>query len=64
MKMQSAPVPQDKNHRFFLVKLSVEVAEGLEDLRYFRQRRERRRVTKRELVEEAIRKLVAAGTAA
>jgi hypothetical protein len=59
--MASSFTRQDRNYRCFLVKLTVEAAEGLEDMQYYRQRRERRRVTKRELVEEAVRKLLADG---
>jgi hypothetical protein len=47
------------NHRFMLVKLTTETADALEDLRFAQQRQERRRVTKRELVEAAIKLLVA-----
>ena len=57
-KKETPVAHSDPNSRFFLVKLSLELYEGLEDLRYLRQRRERRRVTKRELIEESLRKLI------
>ena len=50
---------QHPNQRHFLVALSMEAADGLEDLKYHLQRRERRRVTKRELVETAVLNLIA-----
>ena len=56
----SKPLATNPRHRFMLVKLTAETADALEDVRYLRQKRERRRVTKRELVEEALRKLIAA----
>jgi transcriptional regulator of met regulon len=42
------------------VRFSAEVHDVLEDLRYHRQRAERRHVTKRELLEEAVHLLLAA----
>ncbi|MHB8877486.1 MAG: hypothetical protein ACYC8T_27660 [Myxococcaceae bacterium] len=51
---------KDPNTRFMLLRLTTEIAEGLEDVRYHRQKRERRRVTKRSLVEEALQKLISA----
>lgn len=48
-----------KNHRAFLVTLTHATADALEDLKLHLQRKERRRVTKRELVEAAIQSLVA-----
>ena len=49
-----------KNEQNFLVTLTLELGDALEDLKYHMQRKERRRVTKRELVEKAIRGLVTA----
>lgn len=49
--------PQD--HRDMLVRLTAETAEGLEDLQHQLQRSEKRRVTKKELVERAVRDLIA-----
>ncbi len=54
--------PTNANGRFMLVKLTTEIADGLEDVRYARQKRERRRVTKRELVQEALTKFIAAAS--
>ncbi len=48
--------------KFFLVRLPLELADTLEDFKHERQRRERRWIPKRELVEEAIRLLVAQQT--
>ncbi len=48
-----------KNHRAFLVTLTHSTADELEDLKLHLQRKERRRVTKRELVEAAIKSFVA-----
>lgn len=48
-----------RKERSFLVTLSAEVADSLEDMKYYLQRREQRRITKRSLVETAIKKLVA-----
>jgi hypothetical protein len=47
------------NYRSMLVRLSTEAAEGLEDLQYAEKKRLRRRVTKRELLEQAVRTLIA-----
>ncbi len=46
-------------YRAMLVRLSTEAAEGLEDLQYAQKKRLRRRVTKRELLEQAVRSLIA-----
>jgi hypothetical protein len=51
-----------KNHRNFLVTLTHSTADELEDLKIHLQRKERRRVTKRELVEAAIKSFVAQST--
>jgi hypothetical protein len=49
----------DKNFRDTLIRLSTEISDGLEDLRYHLQRHERRRVTKREIVERALSEFIA-----
>jgi hypothetical protein len=50
---------KNPNVRPTFFRFSMEAAETLEDLRYNRQRELRRYVTKRELLEEAIRLLAA-----
>ena len=48
----------DVNHKFMLIKLTTQTADALEDFRYQEQKQRRCRVTKRELVEQAIQALV------
>ena len=58
MNQKNQPEPRAVQPTF--VRFSREAWEALEDLRYHQQRRERRPVTKVELLEEAVRLLVAA----
>ena len=49
-----------KNQRGFLVNLTNETADSLEELQFELRKKLRKRITKRELVEKAILDLVAA----
>ncbi|WNZ59108.1 hypothetical protein QEG98_23715 [Myxococcus sp. MxC21-1] len=53
---KSSPTP---NVRPTLVRLSTELAEAFEDYRHEKQKQQRRHVTKRELVEQSLWKLIA-----
>ena len=51
--------PTPKSHHYFLVKLTTETNDALEDLQHELRRVHRRRIPKRALVEQAVQRLVA-----